>query len=113
MDYDELLDMVPASHTIIVEVATGSAAYGTILAPPVQVDRCIVQASRKRVRIQTQDAAGEEVLSTTSVICPPGSVVPPGSRVTLPSGIVSRVLTQADIDDLGLDLPAHVALALE
>lgn len=113
MDWDEFISMLPEPHTIIVEAYAGSGAYGDTWSAPVTVDRCFVDAKRKRVRIQTQDAAGAEVVSSTQVYCPPGTVAPPSSRITLPNGTTSRVLDAAQLDDAGLDLPAHVALSLE
>ncbi|HEU0041411.1 MAG TPA: hypothetical protein VFQ15_03570 [Jiangellaceae bacterium] len=113
MDWDEFLALLPEPHTVTVEAYTGSGAYGDTFAAPVEIDRCFVDAKRKRVRIQTQDAAGAEVVSSTQVYCPPDTVAPPGSRVTLPSGAVSKVLDAAALTDAGLDLPEHVALSLE
>lgn len=113
MDWDEFIALLPEPHTITVEAYAGAGGYGDTYAAPVTVDRCFVDAKRKRVRIQTQDAAGAEVVSSTQVYCPPGTAAPPGSRVTLPNGTVAKVLDAADLDDAGLDLPAHVALSLE
>lgn len=113
MDWDEFITLLPEPRTITVEAYAGAGAYGPTWAAPVTVDRCVVDAKRKRVRLQTQDAAGAEVVSSTQVYCPPGTIAPPSSRVTLPNGTVSRVLDAAELDDVGLALPAHVALSLE
>lgn len=113
VDWDQFISLLPAPHTITVEAYAGSGAYGDTWSAPVVYDRCFVDARRKRVRIQTQDAAGAEVVSSTQVYGPPGMVAPPSSRVTLPNGTVSRVLDAAQLDDAGLGLPAHVALSLE
>ncbi len=113
MDWDEVVDMLPEPHTITVEAYVGSGAYGDVYGSPVEIDRCFVDARQKRVRVSTADAAGAEVVSSAQVYCPPGTVVPPSSRVTLPSGVVTRVLDAAARTDAGLELPEHVELALE
>ena len=113
MDWDEFIDLLPSPHTITVEAYTGAGGFGDTYADPVEVDQCFVDAKRKQVRIQTADAAGAEVVSATQVYCPPGTVAPPKSRVTLPSGVVAKVLDAAALDDAGLDLPTHVLLSLE
>lgn len=113
MDWDEFIDLLPVPHTVTVEAYTGESGFGTTYAAAVTLDRCFVDAKRKRVKVATQDAAGAEVVSSTQVYCPPGTAAPPGSRVTLPSGAVAKVLDAAALDDAGLDLPAHVLLSLE
>lgn len=113
MDWDEFIDLLPEPHTIVVEAYTGSGGFGDTYAAATSVDRCFVDGKTKTVRIQTADAAGAEIVSATQVWCPPGTVAPPRSRVTLPGGRVAKVLESADVDDAGLDLPAHVALLLE
>lgn len=113
MDWDQFIALLPAPHIVTVEAYAGSGAFGDTWAAPVVYGQCFVDAKRKRVRIQTQDAAGAEVVSSTQVYGPPGMIAPPTSRVTLPNGTVSRVLDAADLTDGGLGLPAHVALALE
>ncbi|GAA1395156.1 hypothetical protein ACFQZ4_24165 [Catellatospora coxensis] len=104
---------VPSPDTITGEAYEGSGAFGDVYASPAAVTPCVVQAMRRRVRVQTQDAAGEEVLSETAVFCPPDTVLPPGSRVTLPDGRVTRVLVASTLNASGHDLPEHVELALE
>ncbi|MDP9799348.1 hypothetical protein J2S43_007860 [Catenuloplanes nepalensis] len=101
-----------APATITVEAYEGAGAHGDVYAPAAEITPCIVEAARRRVSAQTQDAAGAEVLSSTTIYCPPGTVVPPGSRVTA-AGRTGRVIAVADLDAHGLDLPAHVELSLE
>lgn len=104
---------LPAPHTITVEALAGSGGFGDVYGTAVDVTPCFVDHKRRRVRIQTQDAAGAEVVSSTTVYCPPGTSAPPGSKVTLPSGHVAKVLDQAVRDAAGLPLPEHVELVLE
>lgn len=105
--------LIPTPDTISGEAYSGSGAYGDVYAAAADVTPCVVQHVRQRVRVQTQDAAGEEVISETTVWCPPDTVLPAGSRVTLPDGRVTRVITAALLNASGWDLPAHVELALE
>lgn len=114
MDWDEFVDMLPEPHTVTIEAYAGESGFGKSYAAAVTLDRCFVDtATRKRVQVQTQDAAGAEAVSSTQVYCPPGTIAPPDSRVTLPSGVTAKVLVAAELDDAGLDLPAHVLLSLE
>ena len=104
---------VPAPATVTVEAYEGSGAYGPVYAAPVDVGPCVVEDSIRLVRVQTQDAAGAEQVSSTTVYCPLATVAPPGSRVTLPSGRVARVLAASRIEAHGHPLPEHLELAVE
>ena len=106
-------ELVPTPATIIGEAYSGSGAYGDVFAAAASITPCVVENTRRRVRSQTQDAAGAEVISETTVFCPPGTVLPPGSRVTLPSGRVTRVIVASELTAAGWDLPEHVELNLE
>lgn len=103
---------IPTPETVSVQAYEGSGAYGDVLAAPADVTPCVVEQTRRLVRVQTQDAAGTEQVSSTTVYCPPDTVCPPGSRVTW-AGRTSRVLARSDISAHGLDLPEHVELSLE
>lgn len=105
--------LLPVPHTITGEPYTGSGAYGDVFGAPVTITPCVVDDTRRRVRAQTQDAAGTEVLSSTTVFCPSATSQPPGSRITLPSGRVTRVLAVSVLDAMGWDLPDHIELNLE
>jgi hypothetical protein len=114
MTWDEFIAAhIPAPHTIRVEQLLGAGGHGDVFASPVDVDRCVIDESTRRVAVQTQDASGAEAVSSSTVFCPPGTIAPAGSRVTLPSGRITRVLAVAVLDAHGLDLPEHVELALE
>jgi hypothetical protein len=113
MDWADFAAQLPAPHTILIEAYAGTSAYGPAFAPVVSVTPCLVDHKRRRVRVSTQDAAGAEVISSTTVYCPPGTVAPPLSRVTLPSGDVAKVLDAAVHDAAGLPIPDHVELMLE
>lgn len=114
MNWAEFIaECIPSPDTITGEAYEGSGAYGDVYATAAPVTPCVVQHKRERVRVQTQDAAGEEVISETTVWCPPGTVLPPGSRITLPDGRVTRVIVASPLGASGHDLPEHVELALE
>ena len=105
---------IPSPRTIRVEAYEGSGAYGDVYGSPADVGPCVVDDSNRRVVAQTQDTEGGEVVSSTTVFCPPDTVAPPGSRVTLPwNGRTTRVLATSFLDDHGLGLPEHIELSLE
>ncbi|WP_433797452.1 hypothetical protein [Actinoplanes sp. CA-252034] len=104
---------VPAPWTITVEAWQGAGAYGDVYASPAAVGPCVIDESTRRIAVQTQDAAGREDVSSSTVFAPPGTTAPAGSRVTLPSGRITRVLAVAHLDAHGLPLPEHVELSLE
>lgn len=103
---------IPEPHTVQVEPYEGSGAFGDVFGAAVDVTPCFVDEIRRLVRVQTQDAAGQEKVSSTTVFAPPDTVAPPGSRATW-NGRTSRVLAVSVRDDAGLGLPAHVELSLE
>lgn len=104
---------IPQPATITVEAYAGSGAHGPVYSSAVQVTDCVVDDTTRLVRVQTQDAAGHEKASSTTVLCPPDTTAPAESRVTLASGRITRVLAVAELDDHGLGLPSHVELSLE
>jgi len=94
-------------HQVTIEVLEGEGPFGPLYGPPVEA-RAFVDQRRRLVR----SASGSEVVSETTVYLPPGTVCPPGSRVTLPSGAVSTVITTSVRDGGGLPTPDHVEAAL-
>lgn len=114
MDWADLIAEVPEPVTISVQALTGSGARGNMYATAVDVENCVVEAKRRQVTVQTQDIAGAIVISSTTVRCPPGTVAPVGSLVTIPGDATARkVLQRADWSDHGIGLPSHVELLLE
>lgn len=113
MDWADFVAVhIPTPATISVQAYEGSGAYGDVLAAPADVTPCVVEQTRRLVRVQTQDAIGTEQVSSTTIYCPPDTACPPGSRVTW-AGRTSRVLARSDLSAHGLDLPEHVELSLE
>lgn len=113
MNWAEFIaEHVPAPRTIIVEAYEGSGAYGDVYAAPTPVTPCVVEDTRRLVRVQTQDTAGVEQVSSTTVYAPPAAVAPAGSRVTIGTR-TSRVLAASYMDAHGHPLPEHWELSLE
>lgn len=97
-------------HTVTVEPYTGPGAYGDTYGSPVSV-RALVEQRRRLVR--TVD--GTEAVSGTTVYAQLDALaqVPARSRVTLPTGITSKVITASRYDGGGLPTPDHWEISLE
>ena len=114
MDWAEFAaQLLPQPHTVTIQAYEGTGSIGPVYAAGVTVTPCIVEDTRRTVRVQTQDAAGREAVSSTTVYVPPATTAPPGSLVTLPSGRTAEVLAASTLDAAGWDLPEHLELALE
>lgn len=103
---------IPTPATVTITPYTGSGAYGDVYGTPASVTPCVVEETRRLVRVQTQDAAGREQVSSTTVFAPLATVCPPGSRVTW-NGRTSRALAVSRILAHGLPLPEHLEINLE
>lgn len=113
MDWAQFVaECIPTPKTISVEAYEGTGAYGPVYAAAVSVGSCVVEDTRRLVRVQTQDAAGAEKISSTTVFAPPDTTAPPGSRVTIGTR-TSRVLAASYQDAHGHPLPEHWELSLE
>jgi len=108
MDFDEFLSLLPEPHQVSVEAYQGSGGTGDVYAAPVTVTGFVVE---KRRLVRAPD--GSQVVSESTVYAPPGTVAPPRSRVTLPSGDVTLVITAPLLDGAGLGLPDHREIACE
>lgn len=78
------------THTISVEPYLGSGAYGSAYGPPVSVI-CRVEDVIRMVRT----SSGDEVVSSSTVYCDAGVIIPPESRVTVNARVTS-VLSVSD-----------------
>lgn len=94
-------------HTIIIEPYTGMSATGPLFDPPVTVRS--FNADRRRF---IRDTAGNQAVSSTTSYCPPGTVAPVQSRVTV-NGRITTVMQRLVHDGGGLPTPDHVELLLE
>ncbi|WP_078962655.1 hypothetical protein [Streptomyces sp. TP-A0875] len=87
-------------HRITVEPYEGDGAYGPTYGPGAEVAALVVEA-RKRVH----DREGRAAVATAQIITAPGLSCPPESRVTLPSGRVTRALAVTNYTAPGLPVP--------
>jgi hypothetical protein len=96
-------------HTITVEDYLGDTSKGPRYAAPREV-RCLVDEQTTT----TRSPAGEQTRSTSTAYAgPEEQPVPPLSRVTLPSGRVTRVILTKRRDGRGLGTPNHTEIQLE
>ena len=97
-------------HTVTTEAPLGSGSHGPVYGDPVTVS-CFVASGTRMVR----NPDGDEVVSTAQITAAPGDAeaFPPGARVTLPWGAVTKVINRHRADSGGLDLPDHVEAVCE
>ncbi|MFE9340866.1 hypothetical protein [Streptomyces sp. NPDC007063] len=88
-------------HRVTVEPYAGDSAYGPTYGPAVEDVPALVAETVRTVR----DREGREVTSTAQIIAAPDLDCPAESRVTLPSGRTTRVLTVAHHTAPGLPVP--------
>ncbi|GAA3455878.1 hypothetical protein GCM10018962_77120 [Dactylosporangium matsuzakiense] len=108
MTFDEFLDLLPAPHTVTVEPYGGGGAYGDVFGPPAAV-RCFVDQKRRLVRAPD----GSRVVSSSTVYAPLETVAPARSRITLPDGQTTLVISVARRTAAGLPHPEHVEIVCE
>lgn len=97
-----------AGKDILIEPFAGEGPFGQEYGEPAEV-RSLVEHKRKLVR----DAEGAEVISETTLRMQLWETCPTGSRVTLPGGAVSFVITSAPIDGGRLPVPSHLEVNLQ
>jgi len=103
--------MIPAAlwqHVVTVEPLEGSGAYGDVYGPPVEV-RCLLSEQARMVR----GPDGSDTVSGASYITTPGHRPPPGSRVTLPDGRQTTVISVDRADGGSLPVPSNTQVNLE
>lgn len=102
---------LPWTATITVEGRTGEGAYGPTYGLLTSVRSCYVDDKRRMVRAP----GGSQVVSESTVYGPPelATAAPVGSRITLPSGRVTTVITVTVPSAAGMDLPKHAEIACE
>ncbi len=94
------------THTITVEPYQGGGAYGSVYGAPVEVE-CRVEDVVRLVRAAT----GDEAVSSTTVVCDVGTVIPAESRVTV-KGRVTTVLAVSDPSTGGRSELDHLEVSL-
>lgn len=95
-------------HSVTIEPYAGSGAYGDTYGAPVVIP-CWVEQGRKLVRAED----GSETVSETTIYAQPGTTAPARSRVTLPGGATTVVISTSDRDGGTLPLPSHVEIACQ
>lgn len=98
-------------HQVHIEAYAGSGAYGDSYDTAVTVTGLVDDTNRLVV-----NADGQQVVSSARVFLPAGTVVPLGSRVTLPAPFLGRAsqVIAVSVHDAGtVDVPSHVELALQ
>lgn len=96
-------------HRITVEPYAGDSAYGPTYGPAVGDVPALVAETVRTVR----DKDGREVTSTAQIIAEPALDCPAESRITLPSGRITRALTVAHHSAPGLPVPESVEVMCE
>ena len=88
------------------QTGRGDESFG----PAVQL---LAWVEERRRRVRTADTAsspGDEQISEATVYAPIGTDCPTGSRITLPTGRVSYVLSTSRFVAAGLPLPEHLEI---
>lgn len=99
-----LAEHLPELPTVQVEAYTGRGATGDQFATAVAVE---VVIDRKRRQVRGDNATVE--ISETMLIARVDAHIPVASRITLPDGTKTVVITVARFDDHGQpELPAHL-----
>lgn len=93
-------------HTAVIEPYEGTGPAGPVYGAAVTVS-CFAEDRRRLVRSDT----GTEVVSETTLYCPPGTVAPAESRVTV-NGRQTSVIVTRNRDGGGLPTPDHVEVTL-
>ncbi|MFD8970543.1 hypothetical protein ACFV0C_37075 [Streptomyces sp. NPDC059568] len=96
-------------HRITIEPYAGRSGTGPVYGPPVPDVRCLLDEQTRLVRTPT----GDQVTSTSTAYCLPGTVAPPLSLVTLPDGQTTKVIQAKPRDGGGLGTPDHVEIQME
>ncbi|MFG2900977.1 hypothetical protein ACGFZH_28310 [Streptomyces zaomyceticus] len=95
-------------HTVTVEGYLGPSSKGDLYGPPAEV-ACLLD---ERLQMVT-NPGGETVTSSSSYIARPSHNPAPNSRVTLPDGRRTRVITVARPDGGALPVPSNTQVFLQ
>ncbi|MEU9921871.1 hypothetical protein AB0H51_11340 [Streptomyces griseoluteus] len=95
-------------HQVVVEAYLGSGGKGAVYGPAESV-RCLIDERTQQVTAP----GGSVVTSGSSYITTPGHRPPPGSRVTLPDGRRTTVITIARADGGRLPVPSNTQVFLQ
>ncbi|QJT04354.1 hypothetical protein G9272_32065 [Streptomyces asoensis] len=95
-------------HTVTVEAYLGSGSKGDLYAAPEPV-RCLIDEKTQQVT----NPGGQTVTSGSSYITVPSHRPAPNSRVTLPDGRRTTVITIARADGGTLPVPSNTQVFLQ
>lgn len=95
-------------HTVTVEAYLGSSSKGDLYAAQETV-RCLIDEKT----VQVTSPGGQTVTSGSSYITLPSHRPPPNSRVTLPNGRRTTVITVARVDGGTLPVPSNTQVFLQ
>lgn len=95
-------------HAVTVEPYLGESSTGALYGPARTV-RCFLDEQTRTVRTP----AGDEVTSTSTAYALPSESAPPKSKVTLPSGRITKAIQTKDRKGGRLRTPDHVEIQLE
>lgn len=95
-------------HQVAVEAYLGSGSKGDLYAAAETV-RCLIDEKTQQVT----SPGGQVVTSGSSYITRPGHRPPPNSRVTLPDGRITKVITIARADGVNLPVPSNTQVFLQ
>ncbi|MGW0686547.1 hypothetical protein [Streptomyces sp. f51] len=95
-------------HRVVVEPYDGDSAYGPTYRPPFEVRALVAEATKL-----TRNREGVEVTSTAQVITEPDLDCPAESRLTLPSGRITKALSVANHTAPGLPVPQSTEVMCE
>jgi hypothetical protein len=95
-------------HTVSVEEYLGSSSKGDLYGPPTPV-HCLLD---ERLQLVVSPG-GDKVTSSSSYITRHDHNPPPGTRVTLPDGRRTKVITVARPDGGTLPVPSNTQVYLQ
>ncbi|MEV1079872.1 hypothetical protein AB0I98_16745 [Streptomyces sp. NPDC050211] len=95
-------------HTVTVEAYLGSSSKGDLYGPPTPV-QCLLD---ERLQMVT-NPGGEKVTSSSSYLTDRAHNPPPKSKVTLPDGRKTTVITVARPDGGSLPVPSNTQVFLQ
>lgn len=100
---------LPEPHTVTITPCTGHGAYGDVYGTAVDATPVYVEQKRRLVRAPD----GSQVVSSTTAYAPLTTVVPDRSRIELPDGRETLVISVATHRAAGLPLPEHIEIVCE
>lgn len=95
-------------HAVTVEAYLGSSSKGDLYGPAEQV-RCLIDERTQQVTTP----GGQKVAASSSYIARPDHRPPLNSRVMLPDGRVTTVITVGRVDGGGLPVPSNTQVFLQ